>query len=250
MTDLLEPPHKTGIKFSLKFNNIQLNSDKQLINGSVETAYDANESAVHYASAGLGEIFGDKGIKDIKINYEIERITFVMTPAPGVLRIVGIDPNGENKGPVQELPAGRDYTITDSSGKIWQVDEQGTVTEGEKIAQSGKSNADNTEGVKTSASGNVSEITQYYANGVAIKWFSKEGSHFYFDTPDITKIPFDRYPQVKDTKGRNIVIPKNIDDKLYKIKSKNINVKIGKDFFIHTPMKIIKNNIIDDVPIP
>ena len=87
-------------------------------------------------------------------------------------------------------------------------------------------------------------------NGASIKWFSKEGSYFYFDTPDITKIPFDRYPQVKDTKGRNIVIPKNIDDKLYKIKSKNINVKIGKDFFIHTPMKIIKNNIIDDVPIP
>ena len=27
-----------------------------------------------------------------------------------------------------------------------------------------------------------------------------EDSHFYFDTPDITKIPFDRYPQVKDTK--------------------------------------------------
>ena len=86
--------------------------------------------------------------------------------------------------------------------------------------------------------------------GIAIKWFSKEGSHFYFDTPDITGIPFDRYPQVKDTKGRNIVIPKNIDDKLYKIKSKNINVEIGKDFFIYTPMKIIKNNIIDDVPIP
>ena len=77
--------------------------------------------------------------------------------------------------------------------------------------------------------------------GIAIKWFSMEGSHLYFDTPDITGIPFDRYPQVKDTKGRNIVIPKNIDDKLYKIKSKNINVKIGKNFFIYTPMKIYEN---------
>ena len=203
----IQVPYLADTKIKVKFNNIQLNSDKQLINGTVETAYDANESAVHYASAGLGEIFGDKGIKDIKINYEIEKITLVMTPAPGVLRIVGIDPNGENKGPVQELPAGRDYTITDSSGKIWQVDEQGTVTEGEEIAKSGKSNADNTEGVKTSASGNISEITQYSANGVAIKWISMEDSHFYFDTPDITKIPFDKYPQVKDTKGRNIVIP-------------------------------------------
>lgn len=40
------------------------------------------------------------------------------------------------------------------------------------------------------------------------------------------KIPLDRYPQVKDTKGRNMVIPKNVDDDLlYKIK--NINVEIG-----------------------
>ena len=224
----IQVPYLADTKIKVIFNNIQLNSEKQLINGSVETAYDANESAVHYASAGLGEIFGDKGIKDIKINYEIERITFVMTPAPGVLRIVGIDPNGENKGPVQELPAGRDYTITDSSGKIWQVDEQGTVTEGEKIAQSRKSNADNTEGVKTSVSGNVSEISQYYANGVAIKWLSKEGSHFYFDTPDITKIPFDRYPQVKDTKGRNIVIP-------YKAVVKGQKEFIGARIIIEDP---------------
>ena len=224
----IQVPYLADTKIKVTFNNIQLNSEKQLINGTVETAYDANESAVHYASAGLGEIFGDKGIKDIKINYEIERITFVMTPAPGVLRIVGIDPNGENKGPVQELPAGIDYTITDSSGKIWQVDEQGTVTEGEKIAQSGKSNADNTEGVKTSASGNISEITQYYANGVSIKWFSKEGSHFYFDTPDITGIPFDRYPQVKDTKGRNIVIP-------YKAVVKGQKEFIGARIIIEDP---------------
>ena len=125
----IQVPYLADTKIKVKFNNIQLNSDKQLINGTVETAYDANESAVHYASAGLGEIFGDKGIKDIKINYKIEKITLVMTPAPGVLRIVGIDPNGENKGPVQELPAGRDYTITDSSGKIWQVDENGNVSQ-------------------------------------------------------------------------------------------------------------------------
>ncbi len=224
----IQVPYLADTKIKVKFNNILLNSDKQLINGTVETEYDANESAVHYASAGLGEIFGDKGIKDIKINYKIDKITLVMTPAPGVLRIVGIDPNGENKGPVQELPAGRDYTITDSSGKIWQVDEQGTVTEGEEIAKSGKSNADNTEGVKTSASGNISEITQYSANGVAIKWISMKDSHFYFDTPDITKIPFDRYPQVKDTKGRNIVIP-------YKAVVKGQKEFIGARIIIEDP---------------
>jgi len=224
----IQVPYLADTKIKVKFNNIQLNSDKQLINGTVETAYDANESAVHYASAGLGEIFGDKGIKDIKINYEIEKITLVMTPAPGVLRIVGIDPSGGNKGAVQELPAGRDYTITDSNGKIWQVDEQGSVTEGEKIAKSGKSNADNTEGVKTSASGNISEITQYSANGVAIKWISMKDSHFYFDTPDITKIPFDRYPQVKDTKGRNIVIP-------YKAVVKGQKEFIGARIIIEDP---------------
>ena len=64
--------------------------------------------------------------------------------------------------------------------------------------------------------------------GIAIKWFSKEGSHFYFDTPDITKIPFDRYPQVKDTKGRNIVIP-------YKAVVKGQKEFIGARIIIEDP---------------
>ena len=64
--------------------------------------------------------------------------------------------------------------------------------------------------------------------GVFIKWFSKEGSHFYFDTPDITKIPFDRYPQVKDTKGRNIVIP-------YKAVVKGQKEFIGARIIIEDP---------------
>jgi len=64
--------------------------------------------------------------------------------------------------------------------------------------------------------------------GIAIKWLSKEGSHFYFDTPDITKIPFDRYPQVKDTKGRNIVIP-------YKAVVKGQKEFIGARIIIEDP---------------
>ena len=64
--------------------------------------------------------------------------------------------------------------------------------------------------------------------GIAIKWISVEDSHFYFDTPDITKIPFDRYPQVKDTKGRNIVIP-------YKAVVKGQKEFIGARIIIEDP---------------
>ena len=64
--------------------------------------------------------------------------------------------------------------------------------------------------------------------GIAIKWISMENSHFYFDTPDITKIPFDRYPQVKDTKGRNIVIP-------YKAVVKGQKEFIGARIIIEDP---------------
>ena len=72
-------------------------------------------------------------------------------------------------------------------------------------------------------------------NGASIKWLSKEGSHFYFDTPDITKIPFDRYPQVKDTKGRNIVIP-------YKAVVKGQKEFIGARIIIEDPkLKEAKN---------
>ena len=55
-----------------------------------------------------------------------------------------------------------------------------------------------------------------------------ENSHFYFDTPDITKIPFDRYPQVKDTKERNIVIP-------YKAVVKGQKEFIGARIIIEDP---------------
>ena len=64
--------------------------------------------------------------------------------------------------------------------------------------------------------------------GIAIKWILMEDSHFYFDTPDITKIPFDRYPQVKDTKGRNIVIP-------YKAVVKGQKEFIGARIIIEDP---------------
>ena len=86
MTDLLEPPHKTGIKFSLKFNNILLNSDKQLINGSVETAYDAEEGNVERIENFLKEEYTEveqiinKGIQDKKLSqdstYQIEYTYF------------------------------------------------------------------------------------------------------------------------------------------------------------------------------
>ena len=51
---------------------------------------------------------------------------------------------------------------------------------------------------------------------------------FLFCTPDITKIPFDRYPQVKDTKGRNIVIP-------YKAVVKGQKEFIGARIIIEDP---------------
>ncbi|SZD73104.1 TANFOR domain [Candidatus Ornithobacterium hominis] len=56
----IEVPYLGDTKIKVVFNNIKLNTDKQLIEGVVETTYDVNESAVSYASAGLGELFGDK----------------------------------------------------------------------------------------------------------------------------------------------------------------------------------------------
>ncbi len=55
-TGFIEVPYLADTKIKVSFTNIKLNTDKKLIEGTVETTYDPNETAVHYASGGLGKL--------------------------------------------------------------------------------------------------------------------------------------------------------------------------------------------------
>ena len=176
-TGYIVVPYLADTKVKVFFNNIKLNTDKKLIEGAIETTYDPNESAVAYASAGLGETFGDAGVKEVIVDFPIGGITYSATPPPGKITITGSD-GGSGTGSTAEYPGGKDYQFTDSNGNIWTVDENGTVTKGGKVAEGGASNSTNTDGVDSS--GSATAIT---AKGIKVEFENAPTSKYAFDKP-------------------------------------------------------------------
>ena len=72
----IQVPYLADTKIKVKFNNIQLNSDKQLINGTVETEYDPEEGNVARIENFLKEEYIEveqiinKGIQDKKLSQD------------------------------------------------------------------------------------------------------------------------------------------------------------------------------------
>ncbi|SUV48359.1 fibronectin type III domain-containing protein [Bergeyella zoohelcum] len=183
-TGYIVVPYLADTKVKVSFNNIKLNTDRKLIEGVIETTYDPNETAVAYASAGVGELFGDQGVKDITIDYEISDIKYVATPPPGKLVIEGNAGAGNNNdtgsgtSSQQELPVGKDYTIIDKNGNVWAVDEEGNVTKGGEVAKGGASTPENTSGVDSK--GSATAIT---AKGIRVIFKNSPRSQYAFDEP-------------------------------------------------------------------
>lgn len=207
-TGFIQVPYLADTKIKVAFQNITINSDKKLISGTLETEYDPNETAVHFASTGLGELFGDAGIKDITLDYNVSNVQFIATPPPGKIIIIGDngkennDDTGSATGSTQELPAGRDYTIVDKNGNIWSVDEDGNITSGGTLADGGKSTPENTEGL--SPKGDIEQCT---AKGINLSW-DASNSIFEYDTPEISGLKDKgNYKLVKNTEGKTVAIP-------------------------------------------
>ncbi|NML72080.1 hypothetical protein HHL23_20135 [Chryseobacterium sp. RP-3-3] len=203
-TGYIEVPYLADTKIKVSFNNIKLNTDKKLIEGVIETTYDPNESAVHYASGGLGETFGDAGVKDVTVNYVVTDIKYTATPPPGKITVYGDFGTGGTPSQ-QDFPGGKDYQIKDKEGNIWTVDENGNVTKVGKEAEGGASTSSNTEGV--TGSGNTAAVNQYTAKGVKIEWKEDANGKFAYDTADKTKLPKSKYPSVKDTENNTVYVP-------------------------------------------
>ena len=146
----------------------------------------------------------DQGVKEVTIDFPIGGITYSATPPPGKITITGSDGNG-GTGSTNEYPGGKDYTFTDPDENIWTVDENGTVTQGGKVAEGGASNSTNTSGV--TGSGNNATVNQYTAKGIKIEWKENAGGQFAYDTAEKTKLPKDKYPSVKDADNTTVYVP-------------------------------------------
>ena len=131
-------PYLQDTKIKVVFNGIKLNTERQLIDGKLVTTYDETERNVQFIQEGIGEVFGDKGKKDQKMPFEVSE---VQVDTLGRIIVIGkVDPK-TGIAPKVTLPKGRDYVITDSKGKVYQLDESGKVTaegtreEGTQLAQ-------------------------------------------------------------------------------------------------------------------
>lgn len=136
-------------RIKVVFENVQVNSNYELIEGVVETDYDPEWGGIIDTDEIIDDIGGDRGnienfdatntdIKDVKVD---ENGNVVIIPEVG-------DPI--------PIETGKPVTITDKNGDQWTVHEDGKVTEG-KAAEGGASTADNTEGI--SSAGNVKQIS-------------------------------------------------------------------------------------------
>ncbi|WP_314243203.1 fibronectin type III domain-containing protein [Empedobacter tilapiae] len=198
-------PYLADTKVKVSFNNIQINTDRQLISGVIETTYDPTESAVHYVSQTVDGIFGDGDVKEVNIDYPIDSVYYSATPPPGTITVVGPPgKNGENP-PTQTYQGGRDTTIIDGDGNIWEVDKDGNITKGGQVAPGGASNSKNTDGV--SGSGKDAVVNQYTAKGIDLTWQKAGSTKFDFDTKEQTGLPISDYETVKDRNGQAIAIP-------------------------------------------
>ena len=141
-------PYLQDTKIKVVFNGIKLNTEHQLIDGKLVTTYDETERNVQFIQEGIGEVFGDKGKKDQKMPFEVAEVQ--VDSITGRITITGkVDPK-TGIAPKVTLPKGRDYVITDSQGKVYQLDESGKVTakgtreQGTQLAQqAGKGDSKN-----------------------------------------------------------------------------------------------------------
>ena len=149
-------PYLADTKIRVEFNDIHINTDFQLIQGVVETSYDADWEGIGDIDDLIDDIFGDDGEIDTFDASEID-IADIEVDENG--NILLIDENG-NEIPIEvDTPV----IITDENGDQWQVDEDGNVSALGEEAEGGSPNSDNTNGVA-----NNGDVTQISSSDVSV----------------------------------------------------------------------------------
>ncbi|MFC4095521.1 fibronectin type III domain-containing protein [Euzebyella saccharophila] len=168
-------PYLNSIRVGVAFTNVLVNTDNQLVEGSVVTVYDPSMrnildideaiDTVTDAVDAVGEfVEGDNDLDEIKVNWAIDKDDIKIEDGKVVIT------NPQN-GVTKSEPLGDDMVITDSEGKTYYVDAEGEITEGGTIDQNGAITGNNVEGV--SNNGRLESLT---ARGIQVT-FNEEGTY-------------------------------------------------------------------------
>lgn len=138
------------ITIAAEFENIELNTDKELISGAVVTTYDPDWGNVLNTDGVFDDVFGNNG-DVIQFDASDMVISDVQVSADGAITLID---NENNSVPIV---VGTPVVITDSTGNQWLVTNDGEVVELGPAAEGGVVTSENTNGV--SSSGSVTAIS-------------------------------------------------------------------------------------------
>ena len=129
---IVSSPWLAFVPFKVKFSNISVNTDKKLIGGFIETAYDPNGSGILYVDGifeggtKVGIVRTGKDTTEFSVNFPVTGTgnISVQTNTLGGASITITGANGQTQTiSATSLPT----SIRDSSGQIYGVTEKGTV---------------------------------------------------------------------------------------------------------------------------
>ncbi|WP_202029768.1 fibronectin type III domain-containing protein [Galbibacter mesophilus] len=146
-------PYLNSIKVAVEFTNVFVNSSNQLAEGMVITKYDPEWSNIADVDGfidsveNVGDIFsgGDEILE--AVDFEITDVKI----ENGEIVLTGVDENGNPITKSIDHDDGDDYTITDSKGNQWSVNENGNISQSGEADDSPQLTVDNADGI---ASGN------------------------------------------------------------------------------------------------
>ncbi len=176
-------PYLNDTKIAVAFENIKINTNYQLIDGVVETAY--NPDWKNIADVEDLTATGDNGeVLTKEVPYQIVNIT---TDANGDIKV-----NGSN-GEQIIIPGGSALTITDSSGKVYTVDSQGEASGPYVAAAGGATTPSNTAGVAAGKGNQPAQVTAITATGIKVTFEPTKNTLYAFD-----KCPKDAPDNIKN----------------------------------------------------
>lgn len=233
-------PYLKNIKVAVEFTNILINTDSEMAEGSVRTAYDADwgnildTGDVVDVLDDVGDVFTGGDNVDYEVDFEINSANDIKIE-DGEIIITG--PNGETK--TFDHDDGDTYQIKDANGDTYNIDEDGNITKGAEAAEGGEATTQNTDGISggsgTADAPSVSNIT---ANGVAVTFKKSANTKYDLDIAD-SDFEKSKYPKAKLANGTDYypihkaVVDGQTDEFLAEISISNSNISID-DLIVKT----------------
>ncbi len=199
-------PYLSSIRVGVEFTNVLINTDNQLVEGSVITMYDPSLSNIldiddaidtlDDITDAVGEVFeGQNDLDEIRVNW-------VLDPENDIEIVDGIMiiTNPEN-GATESEPLGDDKVIIDKDGNVYHVDAGGNITEGGQIDPGGEVNAGNVDGVR-----NNGQIEALTAEEITVNFNTPSTYGFDQMHSSANEKLKKEYTSIKDAKGNDYVL--------------------------------------------